>query len=298
MGGARGLAAGGGASRTLAVLLALCLAGCGAAKAPAPVSQPQAKASAAPRPARAPRPAVHVVARGDTLYSIAFRYDLDHRDVARWNGLANVNRIYPGQRLRLYASPARSAAKESPKIRALPAEPERPRRPVRAPSASAGQPPSSAKRPATAAAPRVAAPRSADPGKKKLKPTPGSDDAPLGEWQWPARGNVIRRFGSGGSQGVDIAGQAGDPVRAASPGRVVYSGGGLRGYGKLIIVKHNKRYLSAYAHNDEVFVKEGDLVSRGQRIAAMGRTGTDRVKLHFEIRRDGRPVNPLLYLPK
>jgi lipoprotein NlpD len=127
---------------------------------------------------------------------------------------------------------------------------------------------------------------------------PGSDDAPLGEWHWPARGRVVRRFGSAGSNGIDIAGRPGQPVRAASAGRVVYSGGGLRGYGELIIVKHNKRYLSAYAHNEEALVKEGDIVAGGQRIATIGRTGTDRVKLHFEIRRDGKPVNPLRYLPK
>ena len=309
MRGAHGLAGVvAGAPRGLAALLAVCvvlsLGGCGAAKAPAPVRQPEGNARQAPRPAsrpaRAPRPAMHVVARGDTLYSIAFRYDLDHRDVARWNGLANADRIYPGQRLRLYSPPRTSAprvAQKAPKIKSLPSEPAKLRRLEPAPAAGAQRAPSSAKRPATATAPRPAVPKSAAPAQKKLKVTPGSDDAPLGKWQWPARGNVIRRYG-GGSQGVDIAGRVGDPVRAASPGRVVYSGGGLRGYGKLIIVKHNKRYLSAYAHNDEVFVKEGDLVSAGQRIAAMGRTGTDRVKLHFEIRRDGRPVNPLLYLPK
>jgi lipoprotein NlpD len=108
----------------------------------------------------------------------------------------------------------------------------------------------------------------------------------------------VRGFASTGNKGVDISGRLGDPVYAAAPGRVVYSGSGLRGYGKLIIVKHNNRYLSAYAHNHRLLVKEGDPVANGQRIAQMGRTDANRVKLHFEIRRNGKPVDPLSYLPK
>ncbi|MDX1528350.1 MAG: peptidoglycan DD-metalloendopeptidase family protein, partial [Gammaproteobacteria bacterium] len=117
-------------------------------------------------------------------------------------------------------------------------------------------------------------------------------------WAWPAKGQIVTDFASSGRKGVDISGRLGQPIVAAADGRVVYAGGGLRGYGELIIVKHNKRYLSAYAHNNRILVKEGDEVKIGQRIAEMGSTGTDSVRLHFEIRRDGKPVNPVRYLPR
>jgi lipoprotein NlpD len=118
-----------------------------------------------------------------------------------------------------------------------------------------------------------------------------------GSWSWPADGQVLNRYTESDSKGVDIAGTRNAPVRAAANGRVVYQGSGLRGYGQLIIIKHNDEFLSAYAHNDRIHVKEGDAVKRGQKIADMGSTGTDRVKLHFEIRRQGVPVDPLKYLP-
>ena len=120
----------------------------------------------------------------------------------------------------------------------------------------------------------------------------------VGEWRWPTRGKVIGAFGRSGRKGIDVAGRFGQPVVAAAGGKVVYSGGGLIGYGELIIVKHNKQYLSAYAHNSKLLVQEGAIVKGGQRIAEMGRTGADQVKLHFEIRRNGKPVDPIRYLPK
>ena len=116
-------------------------------------------------------------------------------------------------------------------------------------------------------------------------------------WIWPASGKTVGTFSESGSKGVDIAGKAGDPVIAAADGRVVYSGTGLRGYGKLVILKHNNTYLSAYAHNQNILVKEGQSVSKGQKIAEMGNTDADQVKLHFEVRRQGKPVDPLKYLP-
>ena len=115
---------------------------------------------------------------------------------------------------------------------------------------------------------------------------------------WPTEGTVTSNFAKSGRKGVNISGRLGQSVLAAADGRVVYAGGGLRGYGELIIVKHNKRFLSAYAHNNRILVKEGDTVRVGQRIAEMGSTGTDKVMLHFEIRRDGNPVDPVRYLPK
>jgi lipoprotein NlpD len=119
----------------------------------------------------------------------------------------------------------------------------------------------------------------------------------IGAWRWPTRGEVVGRFGAAGGKGIDISGRAGQEIVASAPGRVVYSGSGLRGYGKLIIIKHNNRYLSAYAHNQKLHVKEGDTVQSGQRIADMGQSDAKRIMLHFEIRRDGKPVDPLKHLP-
>lgn len=119
-----------------------------------------------------------------------------------------------------------------------------------------------------------------------------------GGWTWPARGQLIRGFGKGDRGGIDIAGRRGQPVVAARDGRVVYTGSGLVGYGRLVIIKHGERILSAYAHNERVLVKEGQTVRVGQKIAEMGSTGAERVKLHFEVRRDGKPLNPLKYLPR
>lgn len=117
-------------------------------------------------------------------------------------------------------------------------------------------------------------------------------------WIWPANGKVLGQFSESGSKGIDIGGKAGDPVIAAGDGKVVYSGTGLRGYGMLIIVKHNATFLSAYAHNQKLLVKEGQTVSKGQKIAEMGNSDADQVKLHFEVRRQGKPVDPLKYLPQ
>ena len=117
-------------------------------------------------------------------------------------------------------------------------------------------------------------------------------------WAWPSGGKVLAGFAEGTNKGVDISGKMGDPVLAAGDGKVVYSGSGLRGYGKLVIIKHDATFLSAYAHNNNILVKEGQSVSRGQKIAEMGNSDTDQVKLHFEIRRQGKPVDPLQYLPK
>jgi lipoprotein NlpD len=131
---------------------------------------------------------------------------------------------------------------------------------------------------------------------------PRPDPVPEGKglaWTWPASGTLLRGFDeNSASKGLDIGGSRGRPVQAAAAGRVVYRGSGLRGYGQLIIIKHNEEFLSAYAHNDRIYIKEGDTVKRGQNIAAMGDTGSDEVMLHFEIRRNGKPVDPLKYLPK
>ena len=132
----------------------------------------------------------------------------------------------------------------------------------------------------------------------KRPASPAAAPLPAGEWTWPAKGRLIRGFTSGDRTGIDIAGERGQPVVAARAGRVVYTGTGLVGYGRLVILKHSGRLLTAYAHNDRVLVKEGQTVRAGQRIAEMGSTGTERVKLHFEVRRDGKPLNPIRFLPR
>ena len=226
----------------------------------------------------------HVVQRGDTLYSIAFRYGWDWKQLAANNGLRHPYTIYPGQRLSLATRgsgrPATVASARAPVTPA--ATPAPPKQPVSsAPARTPTQP--AATRPTPAAPPASTRPAAAVSG-----------------WQWPAQGPLIARFQSNGSlnKGIDIAGQLGQPVKSAANGTVVYAGRGLLGYGDMIIVKHDETYLSAYAHNSRLLVKEGEQVRLGQTIAEMGSSGTDRVKLHFEIRRRGQPVDPLGYLPK
>lgn len=216
-------------------------------------------------------PDYRVVRSGDTLYSIAWEAGLDYRDLARWNRIGPGYTIYPGQRIRLKApaQPAQGTARAAPA-------------PKPAPSAPATTRPEA--RPET---------NTTSGGSDSI------DTQVVDSWQWPTEGEIIARFSPDGpNKGLDIAGRAGQPVRATAPGRVVYAGSGLRGYGQLIIVKHNEIFLSAYAHNRKIEVSEGSLVKAGQQIGEMGNSGTVRVKLHFEIRRDGTPVDPLRYLPK
>ena len=219
-------------------------------------------------------PAVHVVREGENLYTIALRYRLDYRSIVRWNRIRDPNVIHPGQQLALRGKPAAPA-------RATPAGGS-------ARKTAAASPAPRVKASASRASPRVKRP--ADPSSGKAK-------APGGSWTSPAKGRVVARFGKAGSTGIAIAGRRGQPVMAAKGGSVVYIGSGLVGYGRLVIVKHSGRLLTAYAHNDRILVKEGQAVRAGQKIAEMGSTGTDRVKLHFEVRLDGKPVNPMRYLP-
>ncbi|HKK23601.1 MAG TPA: peptidoglycan DD-metalloendopeptidase family protein [Pseudohaliea sp.] len=247
------------AAVSVALGLLLILAGCGG-NPPAPIEDRGARGSV-------DRVGRYIVTRGDTLYSIAFRFGLDFRRLAAGNGIAPPYTIYPGQELDLRASPPVATAPQTPAARPAPAP------------AAAG------KTPAPKAAP---APR----------PAPaGVAEAAVASWRWPAAGRVARRFSSTVHKGIDIAGAPGDPVRASAAGRVVYAGAGIAGYGQLLIVRHNERYLSAYGHNERLLVGEGEHVATGQRIATRGSSGTDSVKLHFEIRRDGKPVDPLSLLP-
>jgi len=212
----------------------------------------------------------HRVARGETLYSIAWRYGWDYRALAEANDIDAPYTIYPGQTLSFAGGPKQAT------------------RPSRPPASSSSAP----AKPSSDAAKAEPAPPPAP------KPKPSTDTGPV-NWQWPAFGEVLERFSkaSGGRRGITIGDREGSPVRAAADGRVVYRGSGLTGYGNLLIVKHNDRWLSAYAHNSSLLVKEGDRVSAGDKIATMGASGTFRTQLHFEIRKDGQPVDPLTVLP-
>ena len=228
----------------------------------------------------------HVVQRGETLYSIAFRYGWDWKQLAANNGLRQPYTIYPGQRLSL-------ATRGAGRTSAPAMQPSRPVTPAPAPP---GQPPRSTPVPAPTPPPVARQTPVVTPSPRAAE----TSSTAVSGWQWPAQGPLIARFQSNASlnKGIDIAGQLGQPVKSAANGTVVYAGRGLLGYGDMIIVKHDETYLSAYAHNSRLLVKEGEQVRIGQTIAEMGNTGTDRVKLHFEIRRRGEPVDPLDYLPK
>lgn len=210
------------------------------------------------------RPAVHVVERGETLIRIAWRYGLDYRDIATWNRLDSPDRILVGQRLRLSppgtAAGGTQVAAREPPSRAAPAQPSRPAAPV--------------------------------PGR-----TVGPGNA-TGDWDWPTEGRVVSRFNPDqpGGKGIHISGTPGQAVHAASSGEIVYRGSGLRGYGRLLVVKHSDSTLSAYGHLGRIFVAEGDRVRKGQAIAELGESGPQSI-LHFEIRENGSPVDPMRYLP-
>lgn len=224
----------------------------------------------------------HEVRRGETLYSIAWRYGWDYRELARANRIPAPYTIYPGQRISLaLKAPSSSGASSSTST-----------------STSTSKP---APKPATkpASKPEPAKPQKTPAPKPSETASAGSTVGPV-TWRWPTGGQVVETFSSDnhGRKGIAISGKPNSPVVAAADGRVVYRGSGLTGYGNLLILKHSDRWLSAYAHNDRMLVKEGDAVKAGQQIAAMGATGTFRTQLHFEIRKDGKPVDPLTYLPK
>lgn len=261
---------------------------------PAPVEDRSASSTrpaadavrAMPGAENAGKPGYYTVRPGDTLYRIALEVGQSPRDLQAWNSLANPNLIEVGQVLRVSPPPASAAG--------VPATPAGVAiAPVATPGV-AGRPLSTP--PASAAAP--AAPAAAPAPASSSAPEPAAASADDIAFVWPAAGAVIAPFDEGKNKGVSLAGKLGDPVVAAADGRVVYAGAGLRGYGNLIILKHNNTYLTAYAHNQALLVREDQAVKQGQRIAEMGSSDADRVKLHFEVRRNGKPVDPLSYLPK
>lgn len=272
----------------LCVVALAVLAGCASSPSPrqAPVVD-RVPGSSAPVAAQLPgaenagKPGYYTVRPGDTLIRIGLETGQNWRDIQAWNSLTDPNRIEVGQVLRVVPPAAAPAA-----VATAPATPGGPV--VGAvPSSSATGRPLSSTGPAPAAtspAPVAAAPVA-----------PGADDL---AFVWPAQGSVVDTFDEARNKGIGIAGRLGEPVLAAADGRVVYAGAGLRGYGNLIILKHNNTYLTAYAHNQSLLVREDQAVRQGQKIAEMGSSDADRVKLHFEVRRQGKPVDPMGFLPK
>lgn len=284
-------------------------AGC-AAKRPAPVIEraPQAKAAIPPAPMvtkpapRQPdaRADVYTVKPGDTLYSIALDNGLDYRELAVWNSI-DPSRIRVGQQLRL--TPPQGAVVTSPLKSAPGAVEARPLGSAAAPAPGAENvksQPKAVRVPYSDQAYAQMASLNPEPAaavKPAAKPDSTRDEDDL-DWIWPSSGRIVSAFNDSTSKGIAIAGKAGQPVVAGAAGRVIFSGTGIRGFGKLIVIKHNKTFLSVYGHNNELLVKEGQNVTAGQKIAEMGNTDSDQVKLHFEIRRFGKPVDPAKLLPE
>lgn len=296
--------------KSIGILVLACLAGC-AARAPAPVVDkspaPAAKPSAKPvasAPAE-PRPALYTVKKGDTLYSIALEHNQDPKDIIAWNGIENPNRIAVGRQLRV--APAEGAVVVKPVTTTAPVE----IRPLTtAPQASTEtlkRDPRGGKVAYSEQA--LADARKADAAATKIveKPVekPAASESPPGEpaidWAWPSGGKLLASFSDAGqgvaSKGIDIEGKEGEPVHAAAAGKITLVSNSLRGYGNLVVIKHNPAYLSVYAHNSKIFVKEGQSVAKGQKIAEIGSSDAESPRLHFEIRHQGKPVDPVTHLP-
>ncbi|WP_025918249.1 peptidoglycan DD-metalloendopeptidase family protein [Herminiimonas sp. CN] len=300
----------------LAALLGL-LTACSTPRHSAPVADrlPMAKASVESAKAQAPAgPGYYTVKKGDTLYRIALDQGQAYRDIVAWNHLTNPNDIKVDQVLRVQPPDAvaggaqtGSVASSAVEVHALSAPaaasgsagnnktaPRGDKRPYSESALAELQKPEAAAAIAAAKVPAsstAAASVKADPAK-----IADTDDGGIG-WIWPAEGKVIASFDEGKNKGIDISGKLGQRVLAAGAGKVMYAGSGIRGYGNLVIVKHTNNLLSAYAHNKTINVKEGQSVSKGQVIAEMGNTDADAVKLHFEIRQQGKPVDPSKFLP-
>ena len=260
--------------KNLWLLTVALLAACAWQQTPAPVDDRTGRAATRSTPraeARAPEATAkaadaegyYVVKKGDTLYSIALDNGADHRDVAQWNSLDDPTKLRIGQVLRV-VPPAETAGVTISAARGI-AAPE--------------------------TKPMGSAPKEAPMVAKQASPEP------LGQFVWPAKGKVISTFSEPRSKGIDIDGKPGDPVVAAAAGRVTYIGSGIPGLGKLVVIRHQSGFITVYAHNRNILVKEQQTVSRGERIAELGSTDADRPKLHFQIRKGSAPVDPLRYLP-
>ncbi|WOJ94592.1 peptidoglycan DD-metalloendopeptidase family protein [Congregibacter variabilis] len=238
----------------------------------------------------------YTVLRGDTLFSIAFRYGLDFRRLAAANGISAPFTIFPGQKLRLAEADPLTVVRSTPTVPPKATPSVVAKVPVKQSTPSPGT--SSSQSTPKASTPSASSAVSDKSSGNTAKPVTPVSNRKVAGWRWPVPGKVTRRFETNLHKGVDISGKRGDAVIATAGGSVVYAGSGIAGYGLMLIVRHNDEYLSAYGHNDALLVGEGDVVRAGQKIAQRGSSGTDSVKLHFEIRRRGRPVDPLRLLPR
>lgn len=236
--------------------------GCGTRLGPAPVVDRSSGSSN-----EVVAPGYYRIKRGDTLLRIALDHGQSHREIAEWNNISDPNVIEVGQVIRV--------------------EPTKSSKPITSRAEVKQEKPVDKK------------PLNTAQSEKPIQEKPNQDlatDTGI-RLSWPSKGEVVERFDEGKNKGIGIAGKSGDPIQSAADGKVVYAGNSLRGYGNLVIVKHDNTYLTAYAHNRTLLVKEGDLVKKSQKIAEMGNTDSDRVKLHFELRKNGKPVDPSAYLP-
>jgi lipoprotein NlpD len=251
---------------SLAISTVVFQSGCATRSAPAPVVDRSGGKGVSLEPVQA---GFYRIKRGDTLLRIALDHGQSHRDIAEWNNIADMNQIEVDQVIRVV--PPRSAKAMTSKVEVKQEKPS----------------PSNQMKDEKLAKNEVKA--------EKSNNEPAADAGI--KLSWPSKGNVIDRFDEGKNKGIGISGKSGDPIQAAADGKVVYAGNSLRGYGNLLIVKHDNTYLTAYAHNKTLLVKEGDTVKKAQKIAEMGNTDADQVKLHFEVRKHGKPVDPMSYLP-
>lgn len=293
--------AGTGNRQLLAMLLLplLVISGCSSNSAYAPISDLSASdqrrsSTSAVRSAPASA-ATYTVRKGDTLYGIAFKYGLDYRQLARANNINNSYAIYPGQKLKLNTSSVARGSDAAPLADRTEPKPQTSVKPVKSSVKEARKQP--------------AKPKNTQNGTKVTKPVKkpatAGNTATLAanrklQWQWPTRGKIVQGYSSSGkvNKGINFLGERGEPVYAAESGKVVYVGSGLLGYGNLVIINHNQTFLSAYGHNSKILVRENDIVKIGDKIAEIGSSGATRNMLHFEIRRNGSPVDPKKYLPK
>ena len=258
---------------TFAISTVVFQSGCATRSAPAPVVDRSGGKAQSLEPVQA---GFYRIKRGDTLLRIALDHGQSHRDIAEWNNIADINQIEVDQVIRVV--PPRSAKAATSRVEVKQEKPS--------PSKDIAKPAEKMKEEKLA---------------KNEAKTEKSNNDPVADvgikLSWPSKGNVIDRFDESKNKGIDISGKSGDPIQAAADGKVVYAGNSLRGYGNLVIVKHDNTYLTAYAHNRTLLVKEGDSVKKAQKIAEMGNTDADQVKLHFEVRKHGKPVDPMAYLP-
>ncbi len=282
-----------------ALLAGLLLAGC-ASTVTAPVRDVGGVSTAAVTEPLA-KAGMHIVKPGETLLGIARQYGVTLPDLVRWNDLTDPNQIQVGQSVRVGPGDGLGAGA----VGAIPPGEGAVAMPIPAPSSTESvtapfkQGPIGGRKPYSDDAWSKGTPDAAPAVTPPVAPaeTPPPAAVSGGQWQWPATGRLLAGYNEASNKGLDISGNVGDPVLAAAAGKVVYAGSGLRGYGKLVVIKHNQEYNSVYAHNDKLLVKEDEQVVQGQKIAELGSSESDRSKLHFEIRKQGKAVDPMKYLP-